>query len=387
MKRSICKAIVSLVILMLVVSSCSTPPPVTVVMPTASSTSSAVSMENLIAAAQGEGSVTVYSVTSRIKDVVSAFEEKYPGIKVTSFQISSTEMISRLKNEANANVVGADLAYLADSSVVFGELVKNGTLENYVPPNFEGLVPAEYQQPLIANRLSTRVLLYNEATYPNGAPVKNLWELTEPKWRGKVLMVDPLLRGEWLDLMVQIVLHSDEMAKAYEQLYGKPIQLDAGTANAGQMWIYRLLANGAVLVKDQNQVYSAIGETGQAQPPVGFGSYNDIRSNKEKGFALQIANDVVPSPGYTFPTVLGIVRNAQHPNAAKLLITFMMGDLSPNGGVGFAPFYIPGDYPTRTDIKGHPDALPLERLRAWTMDPAKTYEIRQQVSDLILKWE
>jgi len=265
--------------------------------------------------------------------------------------------------------------------------VKSGILVNYIPPSLETLVPTEYQQPLISNRLSTKVLLYNEATYPNGAPVKNLWELTEPKWKGKVFMVDPLQRGDYLDLMVEIILHSDDMAKAYEQLYKKPIQLDVGTSNAGEMWIYRLLNNNAVLVKDQNGVYSAIGEVGQDQPPVGFGSYNDIRSNKEKGFALQIANDVVPSSGYIFPAVMGIVKNAQNPNAAKLLLTFMMGDDSPNGGTGFAPFYIPGDYPTRTDIKGHPDALPRERLRAWSMNPVKTYEVRQHIADLILKWE
>jgi len=62
----------------------------------------------------------------------------------------------------------------------------------------------------------------------------------------------------------------------------------------------------------------------------------------------------------------------------------LMGDDSPDGGPGFAPFYVPGDYPTRTDITPHPDAIPLNEFNAWYVQADKTLPVRQDVADFIL---
>lgn len=226
--------------------------------------------------------------------------------------------------------------------------------------------------------------MYNEAANPNGSPVKNLWELTQPEWAGKVIMVDPLVRGDYLDLMTEFVLQGDAFAKAYEDLYGQPIELTDGAQNAGEQFIRKLFANKLVLVDDTDTVNAAIGLIDQTDPPVGFTTYSDRRDNEDEGWALQVANDVAPAPGIIFPAMLGVVKNAQHPAAARLLIYFMMGDDTPEGGPGYAPFYVPGDYATRTDIVPHPDAIPLDKFRAWSIDPARTLEIRQKVADLIL---
>jgi len=226
--------------------------------------------------------------------------------------------------------------------------------------------------------------MYNEESYPDGSPVNNLWQLTQPEWKGKVIMVDPLVRGDYLDLMTEIVLRSDEMADAYEQLFGAPIKLDEGINNAGEQFIKELFANDLVLVGSTDDVNAAVGLLGQTDAPVGFTSYSDRRDNEDEGWALQVANDVVPSNGISFPALLGIVKGAQHPAAARLLIHFMMGDDSPTGGPGFAPFYVSGDYATRTDIDPHPDAVPFDELNAWLIDPVGTFEIRQDVGDFIL---
>ena len=66
------------------------------------------------------------------------------------------------------------------------------------------------------------------------------------------------------------------------------------------------------------------------------------------------------------------------------MIDFLMGDESATGGAGFKPFYVPGDYATRTDITPHPDAVPFDAFNAWRIAPAKTAEIRKQVADLII---
>ena len=154
----------------------------------------ALSAADLLPLAEAEETVIVYSFTSRIKKVEKAFEAAYPNIDLVGFDISSTEQIARLKAEAQAGVSNADVVYISDVPVVLTELLAAGIIEPYVPARVEGLVPDQFKSPLLAQRLSTKVLMYNEEANPNGSPVSNLWELTTDEWRGRVVMVDPLQR-------------------------------------------------------------------------------------------------------------------------------------------------------------------------------------------------
>ncbi len=344
-----------------------------------------MSAEELLPLAQEEGEVTVYAFTSRIAKVEQAFEAAYPGIDVIAHDMSSTEQIARLQSEAQAGIAGADVVYISDAPVVFTELLDSGIIEPYVPPRVADRLDEEFKTPLLAQRLSTKVLMYNEEAHPDGAPVSNLWELTTDDWRGRVIMVDPLQRGDYLDLMTEIVLRSDEMAEAYEAQFGEAIAIEEPATNAGEQFIVDLFENDVVLVASTDDVNAAVGAKGQESPPIGFTSYSDRRDNEDEGWALQVANDVEPSNGIIFPAVLALAKDAQHPAAARLLIDFLMGDDSETGGPGYDPFYVAGDYATRNDIASHPDAVPLEEFSAWRIDPARTAEIRQDVSDLILQ--
>ena len=339
--------------------------------------------DELVAAAQEEGEVTVYSFTSRIAAVEEAFEAEYPDIDLIGHDISSTEQITRLTSEAEAGAPSADVAYISDAPVVLTELVETGILTGYVPQRVEETVPQEYQEPLLANRLSTKILMYNEEAHPDGSPIGNLWELTEEEWNGKVVMVDPNVRGDYLDLMTEIVLQSDAMAAAYESHAGEELELD-GTQNAGEEFLKRLYANGLVLVDDTDNVNAAVGATGQEDPPVGITSYSDRRDNAEEGWALQASLDTEPALGITFPAYIGMVQDAEAPAAARLVADFLMGDDSATGGPGYEPFHVPGDYPVRTDVETPEDAVALDELGAWDIDPAATAEARGEVSDFLL---
>jgi iron(III) transport system substrate-binding protein len=343
-----------------------------------------LSADELYERAQEEGEVVVYSFTSRIAAVEAAFEAEYPGVDLVPNDISSTEQIARIRAEAGAGTAGADVAYISDAPVVFGELVREGLLTGYVPPRVADTVPEEFQRPLLANRLSTKVLMYNEEAHPDGSPVTNLWQLTQPEWQGRVVLVDPNVRGDYLDLMAEIVLRSDEMAAAYSDLTGEELVLDEGVETAGHQWIKDLYGNGAVLVDDTDNVNAAVGATGQESPPVGFTSYSDRRDNAEEGWALQVAEGAEPSPGIAFPAVLGLVPGGENPAAARLLVDFMMGDDSETGGAAFEPFYVAGDYPVREDVTPPADAVSLDELGAWVIEPEAVLEVRSDVADFLL---
>lgn len=338
----------------------------------------------LLPLAEAEGKVTVYSFTSRIGRVEAAFEEAYPGIDMIGFDMSSTEQIARIQSEATAGLAGADVIYISDAPVVLSELLSAGLVQNYIPPRVAEALPERFRGPLLAQRLSTKVLMYNEESYPDGSPITNLWDLTTPDWAGRVVMVDPLQRGDYLDLMTEIVLQSDAMAEAYQSRFGEQIVLDSGITSAGAQFIADLFANDVVLVGSTDDVNAAVGAKGQEAAPVGFTSYSDRRDNEDEGWALQVANEVQPANGIVFPALLALNPNAQNPAAARLAIDFLMGDDSETGGPGFRPFYVAGDWPTRTDIAPHPDAIALGEFNGWIVDPAATAEIRAEVADLVL---
>lgn len=340
---------------------------------------------DLLPLAQAEGKVTVYAFTSRIGRVETAFEAAYPGIDMVGFDMSSTEMIARLRSEAGAGIANADVIYVSDAPVVLSELLASGLIAPYVPPRVAAALPDSAKAPLLQQRLSTKVLMYNEESYPDGAPVGNLWDLTREEWSGKVVMVDPLQRGDYLDLMTEIVLRSDEMATAYEAAFGQRIALDEGVADAGRQFITDLFQNDVVLFGSTDDVNVAIGAKGQEAAPIGFTSYSDRRDNEDEGWALQVANEVVPANGIVFPALLALNPEGQNPAAARLAIDFLMGDDSETGGAGFAPFYVAGDWATRNDITPHPDAIPLAEFNGWQIDPQETATIRAEVADLILQ--
>ncbi|GAA4689057.1 iron(III) transport system substrate-binding protein [Promicromonospora umidemergens] len=343
-----------------------------------------VGHDELVELAEEEGEVVVYAFTSRIAAVEESFEAEYPGIDVVASDISSSELITRLASEHAAGTSTADVAYVSDAPVVVTELLADGVLVPYLPARLADVLPEEYREPLVANRLSTKVLMYNEEAHPDGSPVSNLWQLTDPSWAGKVVLVDPNVRGDYLDLATELSLRADEMAAAYADQFGEELVLDDGVPDAGLQFLKDLYDNEAVLVDDTDTVNAAVGAVGQDDPPVGFTSYSDRRDNEDEGWALQVASGVAPSNGIVFPAYLGATENAANPAAARLLIDYMMGDDTETGGAGFDPFYVAGDYPTRSDVTPPADALPLEELGAWEIDAETSAEHRGDVADFLL---
>jgi len=153
-----------------------------------------LSPEALLPLAQKEGKVTVYSFTSRIARVEKAFEEAFPGIDLIGFDMSSTEMITRLRTEAAAGIPNADVVYISDAPVVLGELLETGVLKNYVPARVADKLDEAFKSPLLAQRLSTKVLMYNEEAHPDGAPVDTPEE-AETFRRGALEVEERFLRA------------------------------------------------------------------------------------------------------------------------------------------------------------------------------------------------
>ncbi len=333
----------------------------------------------LYEAAKQEGEVNIYSYSSRVFKFGKTFEEKYPGITVKGFDMDSPEIVTKVLAEQSAKNYVADVIFLKDPSTVIHELYNRKLVSNYVPSDLENLIPQDYKTPLLVHHASVDALIYNNEKM-SAPPVQSLWDLTTDAWKGRVIFSDPQKLSEFVEVLATIVQHSDEMAAEYKRVFGSDITLSPGVRNAGYEWILRLLNNDVIILGSTNSVAKSVGLSEQADPPVGFTAYSRLR-DKEKNPKLQfdVMTDVAPVMGIATDVVVAMVNNARHPNAAKLLIRWMMGD--DKGGEGYKPYFVLGNFPVRRDVPPPKGSASLSDLKLWKADPTYVWNHGQEVLD------
>jgi len=329
--------------------------------------------------AREEREVNIYSYSSRVFAFGKTFEAKYPGIKVNGFDMDSPEIVTKVLAEQNAKNYVADVIFLKDPSTVVNELFNRKLVFNYVPSDLEDLIPANYKKPLLVHHASVDAIIYNNEKM-SVPPIKSLWDLTTTEWKGRVIFPDPRKLSEYVEVLATIVQHADEMAAEYQRVFGQPIKLSPGAKNAGYEWILKLLNNDAIILGSTNDVAKAVGLSNQEKPPVGFTAYSRLR-DKEKNPKLKfdIAIDVRPVMGVSTDVIVGIVNKAPHPNAARLLIRWMMGD--EKGGQGYEPYSVFGNFPVRKDVPPPKGSKSLSELKLWAADSEYVWKYGQEILD------
>jgi iron(III) transport system substrate-binding protein len=346
----------------------------------------------LYQAAKKEGRVVMYASSSRgPKSLAMGFYDKYPGIKVEWNTLGVDGSITRLLKEQKAGIYNVDLLYASDSMTQVNILYPANMVFPWFPPDLKEVIPRKFREPLVAQRLACQVLFYNLHTWPDKPPVDSWWDLTKPEWKGRLVAQDPIGDANGLNFFATMVINADEMAKDYERVFGKPLKLT--TPNAGYEWIKMIFANKPKLI-DNPKKARFIGEPGQAKPSLGiaWGMSRITDTDNPKVGKIKYAPHVTLKPriGTIQPSLLNIAYKAPHPNAAKLLIRWIFGD--EKGGGGNAPWFTPGNYPTRTDVKRsapHPFnpklSWPLKDLNFWLMDDIALWEKQREVLDFINK--
>ncbi|WP_048645553.1 ABC transporter substrate-binding protein [Nitratireductor soli] len=349
--------------------------------------------EEIEAAAREEGQVVVYSVSSRIAKLVDDFRERY-GVEIIGHDIPSDLQIEKLRREHKSGVYGVDVLFNSEFPMLLNEALPNELVWNFLPDSVTGDLAENEKSPLLVQRHSSRVLFYNTALNPNGAPVDSLWDLTRPEWAGRTLLPSPLEDGLSANFIQTILAHPDEMAAAYEREFGAPIEyseavIEAVTSNplvdepnASMEWLHRFLRNEPVFQGSTTKIFRNVADVKQENPPVGITSFSKMRSNEEGVYAAAPMMNLDPVFGVTYPTALMIADMAPHPNAAKLLIRYMMEK------DGLEPWNEPGDYAARSSFEADQvkefDLPPFETLKLWPIDPDEIYSSKHNFLALYL---
>ena len=334
--------------------------------------------DELVAAAQAEGKVVVYAVTSRIANAAEAFTELY-GIEVEATNLKDFELIEKVSKEGSTGATGADFVLCQDGGRVMGELMNLGYLYNYVPPTMKDVIPEEFQNPL-AFAFINKVFIYNDEASPE-YPFTNIWALTTPEWKGMFQFKNPFQEGVNANFLTMVTKPeiADQIAAAYRDYFGKDIELT--TPNAGYEWIKQILENDLILTTSDTKTAESIGIKGQNKPyNAGLFVYSKFRYKESKNLALEPIMDVDPFSGFYYPIYALMSSNAVNSNAAKLFIEYLLtvdgfkpwgkniGTYSSNPNVPLQP----GDEPMTTWVK----ILVKE-------DPAYCFENRADVEEFL----
>jgi iron(III) transport system substrate-binding protein len=230
------------------------------------------------------------------------FEQLHPEVVVHWLDMGSQEVYDRLRSERSNPQ--ADV-WFGGPGTIFARGTGDSLLEAFRPGWAEAIASHERGPGdlYFAAYLTPAVLLYaTDAVKPEQAP--HDWDdLLDPRWKGKILIRDPLASGT--------------MRAVWGMIIGRGIKMTGDTA-AGFAWLRRLdgqtkeyVLNGTLL--NQKLV--------RQEGLLSIWDLPDILLSKRDGLPL----------GYVFPRsgtpviedAIGVVRGAPHPAAARAFVEWV----------------------------------------------------------------
>ncbi len=333
-------------------------------------------LDKLIEAARAEPPITVYAVTGKIVGTAEDFTALY-GVQASGKKVNEADQVDLMIREFQAGNIQGDLSVAADVASIMAQLLPEGIAASWVPPDVAGSIAAGQQDPLVVAS-DPHVWAYSTEAFET-CPVSNVWQLTEPEWKGRLAMLDPLVKPNYADWFNQLETHHDDaMAAAYEAHFGKPI--DRSAESATRQWVRLYAANGPLL-GDSTAVAEAVGAVGQKDPFFGIMSTAKFRSNLDGETALGICGGLAPFTGWLYPGLAVMAAGTDSPNAAKLFVRYLLTE------EGIAPMSVDGKVSSNTALPANPEEVSgvadfMDQLMVYdTATAAEDFDKRQDWQD------
>ena len=249
--------------------------------------------------------LTVYSPHG--KDLLGylekGFETAHPDIDVQWVDMGSQEVLDRVRAEA-ANPQ-ADVWFGAPAEA-FDRATKENLLEPYIPTwsNSVSVEARDSGDHWYGTYLTPEVIGYNtEAVTREEAP-KDWDDVLDPKWKGKVLIRDPIASGTMRAIFGAI------MARSMAQ---------TGSPEAGYEWLRKLDANTREYTLNPTILYQKLG---RQEGVITLWDMPDIATLQQR---LKIPVDyIIPSSGTPLLVDgIAIVKGVKHPKEAKLYYEYV----------------------------------------------------------------
>lgn len=328
-------------------------------------------------AAKKEGKVVVYANSSKIAKAAEIWAEKYPDIAMEGYDLGGDDVLSKTLGEQQSGTIVGDVWFSSGGAELIGNVLPREYVWKFVPDSTS--VDSQYTDPLLFSRFGTTILAYNKELNTE-CPVKNLWELTQPEWKGKFVIEDPLNDASTLSKLITIAYHADEMKQAYVDLYGEEPTLDADTPDAGWLWLKRFAQNGPIPQPGGDEVDSAFATPGMTDNLLAFTSYSNYPDVQDGNLVFEPCWGVNPISGVQAQSYVGVMNQATHPNAAKLFIKFITSEEGRDPWAKFGTYFPDPNY---TVPEGQKTLDEVQKL-TWFIPEQYAYDNLVQARDFYL---
>ena len=304
--------------------------------------------------------LTVYSGRTErlIKPVFDAFTAK-TGIQIELFSSGTTELVTRLKAEADRSP--ADLFITNDAGSL--ELARTAGLlrplnmrevDRAIPPQFRA---ADNSWVGLSGRFWIIVL---NTTMAQPDQITSLFDLADPKWKGKIAI--PNAGSEYLQAGVSVMRAGVGDDRTRQFLRG--LRDNAGTqVYQKSSQIVDAVAKGQVAMGIVNHYYVYRHLAAQPAAPLAV-----IMPDQQEGGIGAIMN----------VAGIGVLKHTPRLDNAKLLIEFLVAQA---GQKMFAE--LDKEYPLHPEVKADPALIDRKSFRAALVPLTKLAELREPTMQLI----
>jgi iron(III) transport system substrate-binding protein len=310
---------------------------------------------DLVNAAKKEGKLVIYSSmpTPQLQKFKEEFEKKFPGITAEIWRADATVVLDRIRTEYQGGVYAFDTVFATDTAVK--PAADLGFIKTPSIPLPEGFLSELVFYYGISVRLLANVVFYNKELVKKEDIPKSYEALTDPKWRGKIWMLDPRTH------LSGAIYHRYLMVDWGEEKY-----LD---------WLRRLKRNEVVWHNVAQRIGTAVG-TGEAL--VGQAYHSNALAEVLEKRPVDISWF---SPVYVHPTPIALASRPPHPNAALLFTHFVIRE-GPAilQGLGELPALINPDIPLHEIMQGYKN-VSVKSIPLITEEQIK--EFRQKITPIL----
>ncbi|HZI41049.1 MAG TPA: extracellular solute-binding protein [Gemmatimonadaceae bacterium] len=233
----------------------------------------------------------------------AAFEQSHPNVDVQWVDMGSQDVLDRLRSErANPQ---ADVWFGAPAET-FARAAKEGLLEPY-RPTWASTVPGEAHDGKdlwYGTYLTPEVIAYNSQLLSPAQAPKDWDDVLDPKWKGKIIIRDPIPSGSMRAIFGAIILR--EMKRT-------------GSTAAGFDWLRRLDANTKEYVISPTMLYQKLG---QREGVVSLYDMPDIETLRQTT-KYPIASRIPSSGTPLLVDGIAVVRGSRHSAMAKEFYEFV----------------------------------------------------------------
>jgi iron(III) transport system substrate-binding protein len=304
------------------------------------------SYQRTIDAAKKEGKLIVYAATdtSLVRPLIKDFESLY-GVKVEYHDMNSTELYNRYISENAAHSASADVLWSSAMDLQI-KLVNDGLMASYETPEAAQLPAwAQYQKQAYGTTFEPLAIVYNKRLIPDGDVPKTRADLIKllaaqpDRFKGKVTTYDIEKSGVGFNYLTQDA-HVNE--KATWEL---------------------VRAIGATGPKLQSSTGAMMERISSGENLIGYnilGSYAYAKAKKDKSIGYVLPADYTQ----VVSRLATISKQAQHPNAARLWVDYLLSKRGQTLIANDANLYA-----IRADVDGETSAAGLTKALGDSLKP------------------